>query len=216
MRYSIETEGCALNQKLKDKAGGFGSESKHMTYLRVTLGQDHGQSPGIPYVLEIWPSGHFSPIHNHGNSNGIIKVLFGSVNISIYNKHRESHDAMPIMKFNARAGDVTWINRNWFQTHQVRNIKDDFCATLQCYKYDTSDTTHCPCFRYVKGKNATGEFLPNSDFTFKEMRTLVLEEYQDRVSPISTMSGKETNAILEEKLSTTHKNNKEDELRIVH
>ena len=45
-RYSIETEGALLNTTLKRKA-----------YLRITMGKGRGESPGIPYVLEIWPKG---------------------------------------------------------------------------------------------------------------------------------------------------------------
>jgi len=35
-----------LNSILKKKA-----------YLRITMGKGMGESPGIPYVLEIWPKG---------------------------------------------------------------------------------------------------------------------------------------------------------------
>ena len=49
------------------------------SYLRVSLGVPSGCSPGIPYVLEIWPSGHFSPVHNHGNAFGIVRILHGSI-----------------------------------------------------------------------------------------------------------------------------------------
>jgi hypothetical protein len=45
-RYSINTEGALLHSKLKTKA-----------YLRITMGKGRGESPGIPYVLEIWPKG---------------------------------------------------------------------------------------------------------------------------------------------------------------
>ena len=45
-RYSIATEGALLNNTLKKKA-----------YLRITMGKGMGESPGIPYVLEIWPKG---------------------------------------------------------------------------------------------------------------------------------------------------------------
>lgn len=44
------------------------------TYLRITLGKSLGNSPGSPYVLEIWPAGHHSHIHDHGNSYAVIKV----------------------------------------------------------------------------------------------------------------------------------------------
>ena len=45
-RYSIETDGAMLNKVLKTKP-----------YLRITMGKGMGESPGIPYVLEIWPKG---------------------------------------------------------------------------------------------------------------------------------------------------------------
>lgn len=48
-------------------------------YIRVSVGLPSGCSPGIPYVLEIWPPGHFSPIHNHGNAFGIVRLLHGSI-----------------------------------------------------------------------------------------------------------------------------------------
>ncbi|XP_021364309.1 uncharacterized protein LOC110457385 isoform X2 [Mizuhopecten yessoensis] len=186
IRFSIETEGCLLYEKLKSKAGEFGEGSgKEETYLRVTLGHSLGNSPGIPYVLEIWPSGHYSPIHNHGNANAVIKVLFGEINISIYNKQTTEPDAVPMKTFNAYAGDVTWINRNWFQTHKLWNNTTDFCATIQCYDYDAGDTTHWPYFDYVSENSTIEEFLPNSDFTFKDMRQKVLVEYRLKCSPLN-------------------------------
>lgn len=48
--YSIKTPGKALHEKLKGKDEAFG-------YLRVVLGPELGDGPGVPYVLEIWPGG---------------------------------------------------------------------------------------------------------------------------------------------------------------
>ncbi len=48
--YSIKTPGKALHEKLKKKDPEFG-------YLRVVLGPELGDGPGVPYVLEIWPGG---------------------------------------------------------------------------------------------------------------------------------------------------------------
>ncbi|XP_060078048.1 uncharacterized protein LOC132557567 [Ylistrum balloti] len=186
IRFSIETKGCLLYEKLKSKSGEFGPDSgANETYLRVTLGHSLGNSPGIPYVLEIWPSKHYSPIHNHGNSNAVIKVLFGQINISIYNKQTTDPNAVPLRKFNAVKGNVTWINRNWFQTHKLWNDTDDFCATIQCYNYDAGDTTHWPYFDYVSENSTIEEFIPNSDFTFREMRDKVLAEYRHGFTPIN-------------------------------
>lgn len=178
IRYSIDTEGCLLNKTLKDKAGEFGGDDINETYLRVTLGHSLGKSPGIPYVLEIWPKGHYSPIHNHGNANAVIKVLFGSIHIMNYNKHVSSPDAKPLKEFDAREGDVTWINRNWYQTHKLINTSQDYCATIQCYSYDAGDTTHWPYFDYISENSTIEEFFPNSDFSFREMREKVLIEYK--------------------------------------
>ena len=64
IRHSIVTEGFTLNKILKNKS-----------YLRVPAGPSFGQSPGVPYVLEFWPTNSKSPIHNHGNVCGIVKVI---------------------------------------------------------------------------------------------------------------------------------------------
>ena len=81
INYSISTEGKILYEKLKEKQGQGMSE-----YLRVTLGRERGSSPGVPYVLEIWPPNSESGIHNHGNAYGVIKIIHGEIKVTIYNK----------------------------------------------------------------------------------------------------------------------------------
>ena len=73
--------------------------------------------------------------------------------------------------------DCTWISPNWFQTHKLWNHNKVFCATIQCYQYGTNDYTHWPYFDYVADTKVIDEFLPNSDYTFHEMRDLVMKEY---------------------------------------
>jgi hypothetical protein len=180
IRYSIETEGCLLNKKLEDKATEFGDDP-HETYLRITLGHSLGKSPGIPYVLEIWPTSNYSPIHNHGNANAVIKVLHGSIRVNVYNKHTKDSKAKPIEIVDLCKDDVTWIDRNWYQTHQLQNVNDDYCATIQCYNYDSGDTTHWPYFDYISANETIAEFIPNSDFGFHEMRNQVIAEYKNHL-----------------------------------
>ena len=173
--YSIATPGKILYRQLKEK-----KLADEMPYLRVTLGCDHGCSPGIPYVLEIWPPKSRSPIHNHGNAYAVIKVLHGDVNIGIYNKTwpDSTHDDKPIKCFIASKGDVTWISPNWYQTHMLHNTSDkEYCATIQCYKYGDEDHLHWPYFDYLDGKDVK-EFKPDSDFEFKDLRTRLLAEYR--------------------------------------
>lgn len=166
IRYSFDTEGKALNTKLRQKK---------MKYIRVTVGPHRSPSPGIPYVLELWPKNHGSPVHSHGNSYGVIKVLHGGLRAEVYNKDMETK----IKHFNIRKGDVTWMSPYWYQCHRLFNDTSDFCATLQCYRYGVTDARMWPYFDYVNEDGSPGCFLPNSDFTFTELYHIVLEEYSE-------------------------------------
>ena len=177
IRHSIESEDGILHKKLEDKAGKFGAKNK--AYLRVTLGMSRGNSPGIPYVLEIWPKNHGSPIHSHGNSYAVIKVIHGGLTISIYNKHIKSENDKSLLDCDVKQDDVTWISPNWYQTHKLWNNTSDYCVTIQCYQYGDNDCHHWPYFSYISSEGTSEDFLPTSDFTFREMREEVLKEYQD-------------------------------------
>lgn len=172
--YSINNEGKILFNKLKEKV-----DKGDFKYLRVTVGIDRGSSPGIPYVLEIWPPNSASPIHNHGNAYAVIKVLHGEIKVTIYNKTWNDEEAQEeLMNFTAIQGDVTWLSPNWFQTHKLTNESNQlFCATIQCYKYGFEDELMWPYFDYLDGKDVK-EFLPDCDFEFTKMREDLLQEYR--------------------------------------
>merc|ERR1719342_1523272 len=70
------------------------------------------------------------------------------------------------------------MNSNWYQTHQLQNVSDDFCATLNCYSYNGEDHVHYPEFDYVKD-GQLGNFKPNSDMEFCEMREIVYREKEE-------------------------------------
>ena len=127
INYSIHTKGKILYEKLKEK-----SQNDGISYLRVTLGSNRGSSPGIPYVLEIWPANSESPIHNHGNAYAVIKVLHGSIKVTIYNKTWNDEDTQQeLTSFTGKHRDVTWISPNWFQTHKLTNASNQlYCATI--------------------------------------------------------------------------------------
>jgi hypothetical protein len=73
-------------QRLQQKASEFSKDKPNYeeTYLRITLGHANGESPGIPYVMEIWPAGHFSPVHSHAGAEAVIRVLEGGINVSLF------------------------------------------------------------------------------------------------------------------------------------
>ena len=188
MRYSIETKGKFLNDIIEHKKGEFGSDDQ--VYIRVTLGPDTLTGPGIPFVLEIWPRGKRSPIHDHGGSCAVIKVLFGRIQISIYNKATNPACPMnPSLTFDAKHGDFTWIDENWYQSHELRNTTNDFCATIQSYRYRDDDDIQWPGFDYIGKQDSCADqeiFYPNSDTTFITMRKKVLKEYTDYISGTSS------------------------------
>lgn len=69
-----------------------------------------------------------------------------------------------------------------YQTHQLRNVSEDFCATVNCYRYDENDHIQWNLFDYVNDENGeVGNFFPNTDFTFGEMRKIVLQEMRNGV-----------------------------------
>ena len=167
IRYSFETEGKTLYNKLR---------SKKMKYIRVTVGPSRSTSPGIPYVVELWPKHMGSPVHCHGNSYGVIKVLHGGLRVEIYNRDMKT----TIKHYNIQKGDITWMSPFWYQSHRLFNDTDDFSATIQCYRYGVSDTKQWPYFDYINEGGSKEEFLPNSDFNFTEFYETVLAEYSSK------------------------------------
>ena len=166
IRSSITTAGDCLNTILKGKP-----------YLRITVGEPMGTSPGSPYVLEIWPAGAESPIHNHGGCCAVIKVLHGTIQCRIFNKitNPPQETSTPLQVIDLRKDQYTWMDDGWFQTHQLSNVSDDYCATLQCYKYKEEDNLHWPKFDY-KSEDVLAGFNPGSDLTFEDMKKKVLKE----------------------------------------
>jgi len=179
IEYSIATPGKWCYERLKAKADEFDKDKPNVkeTYLRITLGQNNGESPGIPYVMEIWPVGHYSPIHNHGGSSAIIRVLNGSINVSLF--PFLSSDVVPFAKADFVKDDITWISPTLNQVHQLKNLGKDTCITIQCYTYEDSDKTHYDYFDYLDGKH-TGQFEPDSDMEFLEFKATMKKEWAER------------------------------------
>ncbi|KAJ3840880.1 hypothetical protein F5878DRAFT_611855 [Lentinula raphanica] len=214
---SVSTEGCLGYSLLMRKAGefskkgklqGVGTEEKpdlSQTYLRITLGSHMVNSPGIPYVLEIWPAGHYSPIHEHADSFAIIKVLYGTIHAFFYNSLVNSGGPRLIMdKVELKTGDITWISPQHYQVHQLKNLtkrKEDggegtVCCTLQCYQYAYNDKVHYENFRYIPNSSESSptssandsgyesepdmmDFQPNSDMSFGVFKAAIRREWED-------------------------------------
>jgi hypothetical protein len=181
IEHSINTPGLWCNTRLKQKATEFGKDPQPLeTYLRITLGQNNGDSPGIPYVMEIWPIGHYSPVHNHGGANAIIRLLHGNINVSLFPYLCDDSETVePFANKEFKTNDITWISTTLNQVHQLKNLdtNDSACITIQCYLYDNNDKTHYDYFDYLGDKKSKQQYEPDSDMDFLEFKKLMQKEW---------------------------------------
>jgi len=191
IEYSINTPGLWCNTRIKQKETEFGKNPQPLeTYLRITLGQNNGESPGIPYVMEIWPVGHYSPVHNHGNANAIIRVLHGNIHVSLFPYLCDESDGVePFAEKDFVTGDITWISPTLNQVHQLKNLETnkDTCITIQCYLYDTGDKTHYDYFDYLGDKNAKAQYEPDSDMDFVDFKKLMKKEWENKANILDSV-----------------------------
>lgn len=185
IEYSINTEGCWCNKKLKEKSTEFNKDNPNIkeTYLRITLGYNSGESPGIPYVMEIWPVGHYSPVHSHANANAIIRVLNGNISVRLY--AFLCNDKNGINSFNTAnfyKDDITWITPNMNQVHQLYNseLNDKTCITIQCYMYGENNKNHYDYFDYIDNDGSKQQYEPDSDMEFSKFKALMKKEWYEK------------------------------------
>jgi hypothetical protein len=185
IEYSIRTPGLWCHDKLRDKSREFNPDKPDLseTYLRITLGQNNGESPGIPYVMEIWPVGHYSPIHSHANASAIIRVLNGEINVALYPFLCAEKDGVkPFGTATFKEGDVAWITPTLNQTHQLKNMETNTytCITIQCYMYTEKDRRHYDYFDYLDADGVQQPYEPDSDMDFVDFKARMREEWEAR------------------------------------
>ena len=176
---SIATPGLWCNTRLKEKSTEFSKDKPNLleTYLRITMGQNNGESPGSPYVLEIWPIGHYSPVHSHAGANAIIRVLYGNIHVRLFPYLSPKVQSFGSTTF--KTGDITWVNTTLNQTHQLINPKlnNKTCVTIQCYMYDEADNGHYDYFDYIDADGIKQQYEPDSDMDFVAFKALMKEEW---------------------------------------
>jgi len=185
IEYSIATPGLWCHEKLKDKSTEFDKNKPNIleTYLRITLNENNGESPGIPYVMEIWPIGHFSPVHSHSNANAVIRVLHGKINVKLFPFLCDEEDTIePFNESQFVKDDITWISPTLNQVHQLTNLDKNTqtCITIQCYKYDEKDTTHYDYFDYLDSKGNKQQYEPDSDMDFILFKEKMKQEWESK------------------------------------
>ena len=186
IEYSIATPGLWCYEKLKDKSTEFNKDDPNIleTYLRITLSENNGESPGIPYVMEIWPVGHYSPIHNHGGSSAVVRVLNGKINVKLYPFlcYDDKDGVEPFKEVQVVQDEITWISPTLNQIHQLHNLDSnkDTCITIQCYMYENEDSKHYDYFDYLDNKGKKQNYEPDSDMDFILFKETMKQEWENR------------------------------------
>jgi predicted metal-dependent enzyme (double-stranded beta helix superfamily) len=186
VEYSIATPGLWCYERLIEKSTEFNKDDPNIleTYLRITLNENNGESPGIPYVMEIWPVGHYSPIHNHGGSSAVIRVLSGKINVKLYPFlcYDDKDGVEPFKEVQVIKDEVTWISPTLNQIHKLHNLESnkDTCITIQCYMYENEDSKHYDYFDYLDNKGKKQNYEPDSDMDFILFKETMKQEWEGR------------------------------------
>jgi len=197
IEHSIATPGCWCYKMLQKKASEFNPDKPNLneTYLRITMGCNDGESPGIPYVMEIWPPRHYSPIHNHAGANAVIRVLHGSIQVSLYPFLSDTAESsLPFAVKNFSQSDVTWISPYLNQVHKLTNVNSSTtCITIQCYLYGNDDDGHYDYFDYIGSKGGLKHYEPDSDADFLEFKSKMKVEWAKTRSSVAAHRTRNTN-----------------------
>jgi hypothetical protein len=182
IEHSIATPGLWCHEKLIAKSREFNPNVPNLkeTYLRITLGENSGESPGIPYVMEIWPASHYSPVHSHAGASAVIRVLHGEIHVKLYPfLCAERDNIQPFGKSDFKEGDITWISPTLNQTHQLVNQQNKTCVTIQCYMYENENMRHYDYFDYLDESGNKKQYEPDSDMDFIEFKNLMKNEWNN-------------------------------------
>jgi hypothetical protein len=212
-----ETEG--IRAQLEPASGGLlrrileqkiAIDDSHPPYIRVactgrgdyddlvgeycyTAGGHHGDA-GCPAVLEIWPAQHYSPIHSHGGTTGIMYCLTGQIDVMLYSALR--WDAQKLALVTLTPGQCTWLAGDQFSVHKVHcpmdggrkavglsnllNETSNYAATLHVYLnedevapsvYTTSVPGTREVFTFIDEKtHERRDFITYSDLSWHVLR----------------------------------------------
>ena len=115
----------------------------------------------------------------------MIRVLHGSIRVSLF-PYLTADGVDPFTVADFWTGDVTWISPTLNQVHQLRNVGDEACITIQCYMYESNDTRHYDYFDYIDGDGSKKQYEPDSDMDFLAFKALMKAEW-DAVAAVPTV-----------------------------
>ncbi|QEM80231.1 HutD family protein [Halomonas binhaiensis] len=85
-------------------------------HIREPLHEDKGDI-GSPVVLEIWPAQHYSPIHSHGETTGIVFCLAGQLDVMLYKSLDWNAEKLGLTTLSP--GQCAWLSKDTYPVHRV-------------------------------------------------------------------------------------------------
>ncbi|MFF8611013.1 hypothetical protein ACF06X_34485 [Streptomyces sp. NPDC015346] len=201
-----------LRRILNEKVYGDGGDTSHPPYIRVACtgkgkyddwAKDHGIGElafdenaryGSPVVLEIWPAQHYSPMHSHGNTTGIVYCLAGQLDIMAYSELKWTAEKRGLLTLTP--GQTAWLTRETYAVHKVfcpmdgggmsadglMNNTGDFAASFHVYlnesevhmeAYEGADLTRDVFHLIHETKHVEEKFTTYSDLSWPVLREVL-------------------------------------------
>lgn len=199
-----------LRRILREKNG---RDASHPPYIRVActgrgdfdhLATEHGHLDdlddpegdiGSPVVLEIWPAQHYSPIHSHGHTSGIVFCLAGQLDVMLYD--RLDWNATKLGLLTLTPGQCAWLTKDTYAVHRVycpmdggdgitgpgfMNSTDEFAASFHVYLnpdetavlVDDGESHNRNTFDYIHEKTKLRDkFETHSDLSWSVLRRVL-------------------------------------------
>ena len=172
IEYSLKHHGWCY-QKLFEKANQFGRVELETTYLRLNFDS---------IIIEIWPPGHCSPIHNHNKAYGAFRVLYGSILIRLFPTLMLNPRYDTAIEYLLRQDQTTWMLPTLNQTHQMKNIEMNSCCIIaQCYNNDNQKKATDEIVDYINPSNGNIQKIKlESDMDFIEFKEKIKDEWNTR------------------------------------
>jgi len=186
-------------------------DGTHPPYIRVActgqedydeLATEHGHIDhlghlqgdiGSPVVLEIWPAQHYSPIHSHEHTSGIVFCLAGRLDVMLYD--RLDWNATKLGLVTLTPGQCAWLTKDTYAVHRVHcpknggdgttgpgfiNTTDEFGAGFHVYPEETAvalddgESHNRDAFDYIReDDHSHDKFETHSDLSWSVLRRVL-------------------------------------------
>ncbi len=138
-------------------------------YLRLEAIVPHSH---IGALIEIWPLAHRSPIHAHGGSVGVIKILYGKILVEFFAalESKNQIEPKPFSEMIFHEGQSTFLTSEINAVHRLTQISSDsdFSVSLQIYMRGQQKE-----FPYLDKNLKIQTVIPKADLDYDDTRTLL-------------------------------------------